>query len=71
MQLVGAEYFRRRVMFVARPDLWAPLAAQLAASGEREFLAVSRSPNAPANIPPFHLTDEQLVSRYHLQHFVR
>jgi hypothetical protein len=71
MQLVGAEYFRRRVMFVARPELWVPLAARLAASGEREFLAVSRTPDAPREIPPFHLADEQLVSRYHLQHFVR
>jgi hypothetical protein len=38
---------------------------------EREFLAVSRTPNAPESMPAFRFADERLVSRYHLQHFVR
>jgi hypothetical protein len=71
MALVGADYFKRPVMFVDHPRRWQPLSWQLATSGEREFLAVSRTPNAPDTMPPFHLADERLVSRYHLQHFVR
>jgi hypothetical protein len=71
MQLVGADYFRRPVMFVQHPRLWQPLAWQLAEAGEREFLVVSRVPNIPASLPPYTLADERLVSRYHLQHFVR
>lgn len=71
MALVGADYFTRPVMFVDHPRRWRPLAAQLATSGEREFLAVSRVPNAPAMMAPFHLADERVVSRYQLQHFIR
>jgi hypothetical protein len=71
MALVAADYFTRPVMFVDHPRRWQPLAWQLATSGEREFLAVSRTPNAPNSMPPFHLVDERLVSPYHLQHFVR
>ncbi len=71
MALVAADYFSRPVMFVDHPRRWQPLAWQLATSGEREFLAVSRTPNAPNSMPPFSVADERLVSRYHLQHFVR
>ena len=71
MALVAADYFTRPVMFVDHPRRWRPLAWQLATSGEREFLAVSRTPNAPNSMPPFRVADERLVSRYHLQHFVR
>ncbi len=71
MALVAADYLSRPVMFVDHPRRWQPLAWQLATSGEREFLAVSRTPNAPNSMPPFSVADERLVSRYHLQHFVR
>ena len=71
MALVAADYFTRPVMFVDHPRRWRPLAWQLATSGEREFLALSRTPNTPTGMPPFHVEDERLVSRYHLQHFVR
>jgi hypothetical protein len=71
MALVAADYFTRPVMFVDHPRRWQPLAKQLATSGERDFLVVSRTPNTPSTMPPFHVGDEQLVSRYHLQHFVR
>ena len=71
MALVAADYFTRPVMFVDHPRRWQPLASQLAMSGEREFLAVSRTPNAPNSMPPFRFADQRLVSRYYLQHYVR
>ena len=71
MQLVGAEYFNRHIVFVARPDLWAQLGAQAAAAGETRLLVVSRGPRPQTAIPPFHFAEEWTVSRYWIGRWVR
>lgn len=71
MQLVGGDYFRRPVMFVARASLWRDFSARMVASGEREFVVVTRVQQAPQSVPPFRLAEDKEVGRYHLLRFVR
>jgi hypothetical protein len=71
MQLVGSEFFRRRVLFVARPDLWAGLGARAASSGETRLLVVSRSRSPQIDIPPFRFAEEWTVTRYWIGRWVR
>jgi hypothetical protein len=71
MQLVGADFLRRPVMYVARGDLWGDFSARMVAAGKREFLVVTRVQRPPQSIPPFRLADDREVGRYRLLRFVR
>ena len=71
LQLVGPDYFDRRIFYVAWPALWAEFASDLRAGGEREFLLVSRERSAPRRVGDFRFDTEEVVWRYHLQHYVR
>jgi hypothetical protein len=71
MQLVGADFFRRPLMYVARGDLWGDFSVRMVAAGEREFLVVERARRAPRSIPPFRLAEDREVGRYRLLRFIR
>jgi hypothetical protein len=71
MQLVGADFGRRPVMYVARGNLWGDFSTRMVASGKREFLVVTRVQRAPQSIPPFKLAEDREVGRYRLLRFIR
>ena len=71
MQLVGSEYFDRQIVYVARPELWAQLGTQAAASGETRLLVVSRAPRPETDIPPFRFAQGWTFSRYWVGRWVK